>query len=295
MAEMIKTTKPILKFTSNHKFVITMKTKSSLVLLSLIIWVIAGCSRQIYQCKTEQTATEPNNLFYPIDSMNYNQDSKILYACTNDKQNFYIHLRISEERMIHKVFRGGLNIWVDTTGKQKENFGLRYPLMQAKDMLQDQGFPPQKGILQESFDSGSLTRNEMLIFGLDYPGSESYTYTGNKTGITAEIKMDQAKNVYYKATVPLRYLGKLNRLSIGVSTSQTHQIQRRPGGNSPDMDIDVSGNGQMMEGGMPNRQMGGGMPGGQNRGSHKMEMDSPMGMSSDASFWIKNVMLTQNP
>lgn len=266
-----------------------MKTRAAVLLISIFPLLLSSCAKQIYQCKTEPSGTVSHS--YSIDSMNYDPESKIMYVITNDHNNLYVHLRVSDEQIIRRILLGGLNIWLDTTGGQKENFGLRYPLIQPRELWNGGGFNVQGPNMGDSVVIDELTLTELLIMGLDGPGSENFSYTGNKSGITAELQLDEAKNMNYKATFPLRYLGKRNKLSIGVTFSQRQKLQQQGGNRDRNMSMDFSESNQEMNERMPERPMGGGMPGGQYR--REMDMSPHEGISSGVSIWIKNVTLVR--
>ena len=267
-----------------------MRTTVTLLLVSLFPLLLGSCAKQIYQCKTEPAGKVDYS--YSIDSMNYDPESKIMYVVTNDHRNLYVHLRVSDEQMIRRILLGGLNIWVDTTGGQKENFGLHYPLIQPRESWNNGGSNISAPNMKNSIAIDELALNDLVIIGLEAPGSENFSFAGNKSGITAELHLDEAKNMDYKATFPLRYLGKRNKLSIGVTFSQKQRFQPQGGNRGGNMSMDFSENNQEMNERMQERpmsgRMGGGMPGGQRGG---MNMSPHEGSSSGVSFWIKNVKL----
>lgn len=67
----------------------------------------------------------------------YDGDTKLQFAVANDTANLYLCLKVTDEPTQMRIFRGGLNIWIDPKGKKKETTGVTFPMsasMSSSDM-----------------------------------------------------------------------------------------------------------------------------------------------------------------
>lgn len=56
----------------------------------------------------------------------YFEDSGVQLGLRNDSQNLYILFRFGNQAWARAIYRGGLTLWWDNSGKNKKDFGIRY-------------------------------------------------------------------------------------------------------------------------------------------------------------------------
>jgi len=56
------------------------------------------------------------------------ENSNLIYALAEDEKSFKVLIKAMDEKSVKKLVVLGLTIWVDGTGKNKKQVGIRYPL-----------------------------------------------------------------------------------------------------------------------------------------------------------------------
>ena len=121
------------------------KSTLFLVLISLV-----ACTHYIYisRCIWQQQAVtidgRPTEWKLPLKY--FDEESKLQYAVSNDFQNIYFCFRATQQETQVKLLRGGMQLWIDTTGQNQHNVGLMFPLSMAlRKANPDEVEPPVKG------------------------------------------------------------------------------------------------------------------------------------------------------
>ncbi len=58
----------------------------------------------------------------------YDGATKLQFSLANDTANLYICLKLTDEQAESRLFKTGLNIWIDPKGKKKESMGIVFPI-----------------------------------------------------------------------------------------------------------------------------------------------------------------------
>ncbi len=91
--------------------------------LFLMPFLLVGCvQKSIYQADWKSA-----NQMQPELPSHYDSDTKIAYEISNDEQYLYLNLVFVEESVQQQVMMSGMQVWFDTTKKNKETFGLFFP------------------------------------------------------------------------------------------------------------------------------------------------------------------------
>ncbi len=100
-----------------------------LPVLLFIFFVITSCKSTLYQTKwQDKTVTADGNpKEWEIPLRFYDSKSKLSYTITNDLENLYICMRITEDASQVKVMKAGMQVWIDTTGSNKQLTGILFP------------------------------------------------------------------------------------------------------------------------------------------------------------------------
>lgn len=56
------------------------------------------------------------------------KDEDMMFGVSNDNENLYVAMYISEQKKLAQVFSRGMTLWFDPNGGKKRSFGVRFPL-----------------------------------------------------------------------------------------------------------------------------------------------------------------------
>jgi hypothetical protein len=179
----------------------------------------------------------------------YDADSKVSWQIANDQQNLYINLRSPMAHISHNILLNGIQVVVDTLGKKKGQFTLKYPLgMNAGEPgkplnpMPRGGGPDPLGL--NAPREGSWTVNEETT----YLDNQSRTL-----GFDYNMRFDSLQTLHYRATIPL---SRINRSAASTAPLAVGILMK-----AGTVDAGNSGPGLDMSGGMPGSQNGMTSPG----------------------------------
>ncbi|MCK5028210.1 MAG: hypothetical protein KAR57_01155 [Bacteroidales bacterium] len=255
--------------------------KANIIFISFFsILLITGCStyQASYETKPLKIDGSSSDWKTTLESRNNNSFS---YGISNDKENLYIRININDQDIQRKLILAGFTVWIDTTGKKKENVGISCPIKKTLPKL-------NKNKIKEMKDSPEWNKNQLLES--EFIGFKEYTETyfisQNPYGVEISIDQDKFKSLYYEMKIPFKSIYdnytniSLKKLSIGLKTGAleapkqltkpTHVKDERSssrGGRTRS----GSGNGSKLAGGTPNSSMS--------------------SLTSPTIVWIKNIKL----
>ena len=93
--------------------------------LILLSFVCIGINAQ----KGNQT-TERWHVSDKVNASDYQMIKKAeLYYCfSNDKENFYVDLKIEDAGVQNRILKEGLTIWINMENKSAKKMGIRFPI-----------------------------------------------------------------------------------------------------------------------------------------------------------------------
>jgi hypothetical protein len=228
-------------------------------------------------------------------SFQYDEDSKLLYRISNDKDFLHIDLIADQEELKRTLLFSGLNIWIDSTAKAKELQGLQ--LVSSQFPPQNRGQhpmsgnkPPEPG--QNSFDK-KMDFNKMMSLETIGLAFELVDYI---------IHPDSLGGVYFSFKIPVEKITRKNQtptvLSLIIESTgmegETNMSGGPGGGPGGGMMQGGIGGGQGMPSGGQGMQGGGG-PGGPGGGQGGGPGGPPPGnQSQDIKIKIKKLQLATN-
>lgn len=203
------------------------------------------------------------------DSLHYDANSKLQYEVLNDTRTVYLRLKAADIQTQAKLAYLGMVVWLDTTGRNQQQLGFRYPLPVDLSTFKAENDRPAgaMGPSASERQAAHVARLRQIVAGaqemelLNYKGSKEPTLTDaqSQLGVKAAMSVDAQNNLIYELAVPLRLLyRRLPALASGqaavVGVTLASMKPKVPAGSKTTSDYDVSGSGGM--GGM------GGMRGG---------------------------------
>ena len=269
------------------------------LIIGLMVILINSCSSQqpIYKSswQTENFLSVSNTeLREPLRFCD--KKSKLQYNITNDSRNIYIYIKAADEQYQMKIIRAGMQINIDTTGKEEKQVSIVFPMASKEKpkMPADMKSGQKKNINDNPIKTQfSLKHKEMQLSGFKSPFNGIIPLK-NDYGISISIDWDSLNIMYYKAAIPFNTFYKemltqydsmkIFNISFIVNAIEmpANKMEGPPGGGGGERPE----GGNMSSGGMPN---GGGMGSGMG-GSKGPPPGSGAGMQADNSLSEKNVI-----
>jgi hypothetical protein len=234
----------------------------------LIITFMTSCSTTVYQnlWQSKPIEADGNSNEWSMPLRFYDKNSKLCYTVTNDSVNLYLCIRATDEQIQMKILRAGMQLWIDTTGKNKQQVGILFPYTSIGRNAPPpteimQGQKPGINAMMKKFIS---KYNEMQLIGFK-PPIAGLIPLKNDYGISVGINMDSTNLLVFEAVVPFKTFykqtlsasdsTKIFGITIIINAMQMPQMSR----NTTSGDMQSGGN-MKGGGGPPNGMQGGGGP-----------------------------------
>jgi len=170
------------------------------------------------------------------------QTNMLLHVSNNDKF-VQFQIKMNDPSTVQKVMMNGFQLWLDTTGKQKQQLGIIFP--SARTAMK--GTRPESG---KPLDPSILV-NAINMLGMNVMENGVLKPAGKQVAL---VFIDKNNDINYLINIPFSLLGvsftRIKALSIGLISE--HQSQGRPQAQGPG---ESQANGESLGGG---HQEGGG-------------------------------------
>jgi hypothetical protein len=201
------------------------------------VLILHSCKAPLYEMKwqSKPVVADGNPQEWKIPLRFYDSKSKLSYTVTNDLKNLYICVRVTDDAGQMKVMRAGMQIWIDSTGKNNEAIGILFP--QRVQAIPVDGTQPEHDRAESGSRKSGVTRagnstvrnhflhdyKEMMLTGFHAPIRGSVPLN-NEFGIQLGINWDASRYdssfiMIYEAVIPFKTFYK-NELSLADSTKQ---------------------------------------------------------------------------
>jgi hypothetical protein len=137
----------------------------------------------------------------------YDIESRLQYVFSNDDKNLYLCIRATDEECQSKILRTGLQVWIDTLGKNKPQVGLLFPMAitdrksNLSQLENNPGSNVEVSVLKKSFLGEHL--QEMFLSGFKAPIG-GVTPIQNDYGIQVKVNWDKDNILVYEALIPIK-------------------------------------------------------------------------------------------
>jgi hypothetical protein len=215
-----------------------------------------------------------------------NPDAKISYAAVNDSTNLCLCLKVFDDNQQIKLLRGGMEVWIDPSGRKKEVCGIRFPLSTTLKPGGRTGMnPADPAAIKQAKLMYILQAKDMELTGFKDEINGLVSNFVNRTGVQTVIKLDSTNILIYEARIPLSAfktdLKRSEPLSVGFIIKGLERPKTQNGEDS-------SGSG------IENHEGGGGYGNGE-RGGHegghiRREAATPESRQmifEDTPMWLK--------
>jgi hypothetical protein len=247
-------------------------TLSAKVLLLLGLagpFLLAGCGPQEVQTNwtAEPVKVDGEMTEWASGSTVYFEDPGVQLGLCNDNQNLYVLFRFSNESWARTIRMGGVTLWLNSSGKKKKDFGIRYtggpslPEFQRRGTSDEGGFqealtPEQQ---QRLFDMEQDTVGQITV--IDKKSNQEVTMRADGSGGPTVCFASPQGTYTYEFSIPLEKSDVFS-YAIGAQPGQVISLGLEWGG------MGEADRERMKErgGGPPGGGMGGGPPGGMGGG-----------------------------
>src|SRR5271156_4619244 len=98
--------------------------------LVVYVFVFYSCSHETFSGVWQKTPVKIDARLndWEIPLRLYDDETKLNYTVTNDADNLYICMRASDSHVQMKIMEAGMQVWIDTAGKNQHSIGIFYPL-----------------------------------------------------------------------------------------------------------------------------------------------------------------------
>jgi hypothetical protein len=104
--------------------------RNTFFLIALVsgISIIAGCNGDKIQNQWADEKITVDGKFADWEGIPQNiiEDQNIVIGTANDENNFYLMLRMNDERMARRIRMMGVTVWLNKDGKKKKDYGICY-------------------------------------------------------------------------------------------------------------------------------------------------------------------------
>jgi hypothetical protein len=179
--------------------------------LAFILFSFCACTRYIDIYKTVWQNTnvvvdgKPAEWDVPLKF--YDEKSRLQYTVSNDRENLYVCIRATDKQTQTKMFRAGMHLWVDTTGKNEHFIGITFPMPNA--LPKTNPIERERGTETEQLNN-TMSRKfnssykEMELIGFKLPIKNGINSIQNEYGINIGISWDSSEIMTYEATIPFK-------------------------------------------------------------------------------------------
>jgi len=273
------------------------KAFTAIAYLAVLI-LLSSCSPTVQLCQSnwqdKPVVVNGKTTQWSIPLQYFDNDTRLNYVISNDDTNLYYWIRITDDKEQLRVMRAGMQVWIDTTGKSKQQVGIQFPFspmsMQGEGGGQrNHSSSPDSTLKDMKKWTGKL--DQMRVTGFKYPIVTGITPIPNVYGIKVCILRDSTGVTIYQACIPFKtfYKPVLTAADNNKAMGVTLIINPMPtsghsggGGHGSDANGGASGfgNGMHMGGGGGMGAGGGGMHGGGGRSRSSEDNEDPNNLQS---------------
>jgi hypothetical protein len=132
--------------------------------------------------------------------------SGLLYYLSNDNDNIYLDIIISDAGEQNMILRDGFVIWINMDGKSMKKMGVRFPVGAHNQSGINRSMQPDKNIIQENIQGNPLAMaNTIELIGFTNETERRFA-SDNPDSFRGYIKPDNRGTLYYRLVMPMSKL-----------------------------------------------------------------------------------------
>ena len=137
----------------------------------------------------------------------FDSDTKLQYTFSNDRQNIYVCLKTSDEKTQVKIIKGGLQLWIDTNGRNRNHVGIFFPTPSPEPFEKfekKEGGKTETSIPLTAMKTSFLAApKDIKLAGFKAPWKGLMTITPSLP-IQVALNWDSLKVMVYEAIIPFK-------------------------------------------------------------------------------------------
>jgi hypothetical protein len=172
-----------------------------------LLLLICSCSQPVYTSlwQTAQVKADGNPTEWSKPLKHYDATTKLQFTFSNDLQNMYVCIRATDETAQQKILKGGLELWIDTTGNTKERIGIKFPLPEAEAKSAQRNENRQEEISRDTRSKKKFRSDKTEMELVGFKGAAGGVMPiKNIYGIATNINMDSLDILTYEAIIPFK-------------------------------------------------------------------------------------------
>jgi hypothetical protein len=152
------------------------------------------------------------------DSLQYDANSKMQYLVLNDGRTMYLRVKINDAPTQAKFAYLGTVVWLDSTGRNQQQLGIRFPMPVDLESLPKGESRPAGAMGPSAAErlADHQTRLRQVLLNakemelLNFRGSKEPVLADAQSllGVKAALNLDAQGNLIYELAVPLRLIYK---------------------------------------------------------------------------------------
>lgn len=264
----------LIKFALVNTFNLMLKEVKFLSILVCSIFLLQSCSNKSYPSLARNTALlvdgKSNDWNLPLKS--YDQESKINYEVSNDRENLYVCMKLVDQQSQYKFLQNGFQLEIGSSIIKGKKCLIEFPLadnMQSTfNMNDDIGNPGAMDQKIRMLKANSIKSKVLMRLKGFANLPEGDVSLASKTGVSVAINFIEDDILIYEASIPLKNI--INRSASSVDSLAVFSMGFVLNGKDlPNTENEAPSPGGM--GGMPSRT---GMPGANGMPSGRTMPDS---------------------
>jgi hypothetical protein len=239
-----------------------------------------------------------------INRMQYDEKSTFMFLVSNNEEQLFIDIVLSDQAAIQKVMRYGLTTWLNTEGKTKKGTGIVFP--RSPEETGEPVFKKEKGGDRKAMMMAMMeTKNrEMELIGFEGKGISTIIDPRVDSLFDGKVEMKEGGKLHVSLVLPLSKIGRgkatslYSPISVGFETGYMDVTGQGPGaGGSTQGGGGMQGGGGGMPGGGGGMYGGGPPPSAGSSGEQRGGGQQPdiSKLASPSKLWIKELKLAEKP
>lgn len=234
-----------------------------------------------------------------ITEFKYSEKGKFYYYFSNDRDNFYVNLRIFDKSVQNQVLRSGLTVWINTDGKSAKKTGIKYPVRRqnnrAPGMQERQNMPQGRPAASRNREMAELPVNTLELIGFSKSGPVTVS-TFENDNFRGSVRFEK-DGMWYELILPLKKLPEITAKdkdgakAIILGFGYTGVPASAGQGGAPEGGQSGAPSGGGPGGGGDGQRGRGGAPGGARQGGGSGPGPGGLASGTPILIWIKDIRL----
>ena len=187
-----------------------MKKYKYIILFAFLVSVLGSCGPSLFESLWQEKPVTVDGIAneWSVPLRLYDYKSTLNYTFSNDEKNIYVCIRATVDQMQKKIFRSGIQLWIDTLGKKNKTTGILFPLRKSGNESWNKLSGQRRdtlGIGQKSYSSSTAYNMnegfEIRISGIK-SSADGLIPMKNGLGIEMHIRRDSSNCLFYEAAIP---------------------------------------------------------------------------------------------